>query len=54
MDSAFVPCAIRSRPLVAARLDIRELLKHEDVQTTMICTHVLNRGGHGVTSPLDA
>ena len=32
---------------------IRELLGHKDVATTMIYTHVLNRGGRGVRSPLD-
>jgi hypothetical protein len=31
----------------------QELLGHADVATTMIDTHVLNRGGAGVTSPLD-
>ncbi|HEU5211117.1 MAG TPA: integron integrase [Longimicrobiales bacterium] len=33
---------------------IQELLGHRNVKTTMIYTHVLNRGGRGVRSPLDA
>ncbi len=43
--------------LLEAHYDIRtvqELLGHKDVKTTMIYTHVLQRGGLAVRSPLDA
>jgi len=38
---------------VLSRAEAQKLLAHVSVETTMIYTHVMNKSGRGVTSPLD-
>jgi len=53
----YIPAFVRHAPVLENGHDIgtvQELLGHKDVSaTTMINTHVLNRGGKGVKSPVD-
>ena len=57
MTGSSMPLSSISIHLPEDGYDIRtaqELLGHNDVKTTMLYTHVLNRGPSGVRSPIDS
>jgi hypothetical protein len=47
------PVEDRAKQVLFPKRSDEELLGHREVATTMIYTHVLNRGGLDTTSPLD-